>query len=79
MANRNWKKLPVPEDTCPHIDRAIELAELIESACETNSNDSLKSRYVEALKAELEITRESNEMLREAGKYWYKKATGKSV
>jgi len=79
MANRNWKKLPVPEDTCPHIDRAIELAELLESACEENSTDSLKAKYVDALKAELEITRESNELLRECGRHWYKKATGKTL
>ena len=62
----------IPTNTCPYIDHVIfmigELHDLVEE-----KNFSYASSIVETLKAEMEHIRNSNDMLRTSGKYWYEK------
>jgi len=69
------RKKPIPPLTCPHIDR---VSDLVSSIINTNedgmtSRDILE-RYVDIINAELEFIRQSNDELRIASVYWYKKA-----
>jgi hypothetical protein len=72
------RKKPVPPLTCPHIDR---VSDLVSSIINTNedgmtSRDILE-RYVDIINAELEFIRQSNDELRIASVYWYRKANKK--
>jgi hypothetical protein len=69
------KKKPIPPLTCPHIDRVVDLVSSIIDTNEdiTISRDILE-RYVDIINAELEFIRQSNDELRIASVYWYKKA-----
>jgi len=72
------RKKPIPPLTCPHIDR---VSDLVSSIINTNedgmtSRDILE-RYVDIINAELEFIRQSNDELRIASVYWYKKANKK--
>jgi len=72
------RKKPIPPFTCPHIDR---VSDLVSSIINTNedrmtSRDILE-RYVDIINAELEFIRQSNDELRIASVYWYKKANKK--
>jgi hypothetical protein len=69
---REIKKPPIPPNTCPHIDRVIELIDEIE---ENIGDKELVERSFEIMKAELEYIRRANELLRESSYHWYKKRT----
>lgn len=70
--SRPQVKPPIPPNTCPHIDRVIELIDEIED----NINDKeLVERSFEIMKAELEYIRRANELLRASSYHWYKKRT----
>ena len=76
-------KKPIPPLTCPHIDR---VSELVSSIIDTNTDGyedmteditisrDILERYVDIINAELEFIRQSNDELRIASVYWYKKA-----
>ena len=69
--SRPQVKPHIPPNTCPHIDRVIELIDEIED----NINDKeLVDRSFEIMKAELEYIRRANELLRESSYHWYRKS-----
>lgn len=70
---------PIPTNTCPYIDHAIHVAiELSDIVDELAPSNNLLKAYskslLETLKGTLEHVRTSNDLLRQSGKYWYKKA-----
>jgi hypothetical protein len=59
----------IPPDTCPHLDKLIDLVEERDDL----KDEELRSKQLEVILAEVEYVRTSNEMLRNASKYWYDK------
>ena len=58
---------PIPTNTCPYIDHVIHMVDELKDLAQEN-----KLRFAESL-YELEHIRNSNDMLRDSGKYWYQK------
>lgn len=77
MKNKSDVKKPVvPYNTCPYIDSvihiAVELTDIIESQEPENTDmRTYAMSLLEALKSNIEHVRESNNLLRKSGKYWY--------
>lgn len=68
MRTKDQNEKPfIPPDTCPHIDRVLELAELLK----TIEDPSLKDQCYTIIESEMEYIRASNSLLRSASKYWY--------
>ncbi len=63
---------PIPTNTCPYIDHVIHMVDELKDLAQENKLRFAESLY-ETIKAELEHIRNSNEMLRDSGKYWYQK------
>lgn len=63
---------PIPTNTCPYIDHVIHMVDELKDLAEESKLRFAESLY-ETIKAELEHIRNSNEMLRDSGKYWYQK------
>lgn len=60
----------VPVMTCPNIDDAISLLDVMQTYVETNRHDCYEATDT-LLRAYLENLRFSNSQLRESGRYWY--------
>ena len=68
-------KKPIPPLTCPHIDRVSELLDsIINVAKDKDTSVEILAKYRDIANAELEFIRQSNDELRLASVYWYKKA-----
>jgi tRNA A58 N-methylase Trm61 len=63
---------PIPTNTCPYIDHVIHMVDELKDLAQENKLRFAESLY-ETIKGELEHIRNSNEMLRDSGKYWYQK------
>lgn len=71
MRTTRSKKIPfVPPNTCPYIDRVIELVNDMEEL-NNNNNEDWNNTLATLIKAHLEYIRSANEKLRESGRYWH--------
>jgi len=65
----------IPPNTCPHIDRVIELIDNfvknMPSSSSWHNDQNLFEKYCSIIKEELEYIRRSNELLRTASKFWH--------
>jgi len=66
----------VPTNTCPYFDHVIHMVDELKDLVDEDKLPFAKSLYTTIL-AELEHIRNSNEMLRDSGKYWYEKTKKK--
>ena len=70
------KKIPyVPPNTCPYIDRVIEL--LNDMTELNNDNEDWMNTLAMLIKAHMEYIRSANEKLRESGRYWHEEYKNK--
>ena len=60
----------IPPDTCPYLDRIIEVVEDL-SALVLDNNTQVANELTTLVKNEVEYVRKSNEILRTSSKYWY--------
>jgi|GEM_PF-1433021 len=60
----------IPPDTCPYLDRMIEVVEDLSALVKDNKTEVANELTV-LIKNELEYIRKANETLRESSKYWY--------
>jgi len=74
--NKKDESPPIPTNTCPYIDHVIHMVDELKDLAEESKLPFAESLY-ETIKAELEHIRNSNEMLRDSGKYWYEKNKNK--
>ena len=66
---RKFEKPNIPQDSCCHIDRMVDLLEDIS----TEDNEEIRMGYTSVVKEELELVRTINSQLREASKFWHDK------
>ena len=63
------KKPNVPPESCPHIDRVLELV----TGLSIEEDKGISERYIDIIEQELEMVRSINIQLRYASKFWYDK------
>ena len=70
FASIKRKSPGIPPDTCPYLDRMIEVVEDL-SALVKDNKTGIANELTTLIKNELEYVRKANETLRESSKYWY--------
>ena len=60
----------IPPDTCPYLDRLIEVVEDLSVLAHANKTE-VANELTTLVKNEIEYIRKANEILRESSKYWY--------